>query len=392
MAISSLCALSFEELLIKFSNRTTEFVRILHALCQSPRGRSLYYKELIELAELKERKLQIKRKRQKLIREEKELDEEIRREALARQISLDIYAVTTKNIVAACAAFFILLGFFPMKAEAMTVSDPGSYGYYVQQLKEAQLQLAAAKEQIANQLQEIKVLQDTYKMATEQLKELNDIKDQVKGYYNQGKDLVGKIKSIKSQIEAVPNTLLDQGQAIMSIIGELGDFTNPEVALDKIFGDPRSPDYNPWETLSMKYEIRQNGLKNALNHSEKLLKGMKERFAGIEELTNKIDHTENIKEAQDLTNVLLTQIIAVLSEQLALQAQLGIATNLMDFSGVKDGELKRIESARESSKSKYEKAKSDYLAPYKEMESNGINVDNPSSSDLINIINTYGAK
>ena len=370
MALSSLRKLSYEELLKKFSNRTTEFVRIIHALCQSRRGQELDNKELIEYAELEERLKQIRRERKNII--------------LA-------HAKKTRA-AAASVLLLILLVISPGGAEAMTVSDPGSYGYYVQQLEEAKLQLAAAKEQIANQLQEIKVLQDTYKMATEQLKELNDIKDQVKGYYNQGKDLVGKIKSIKSQIEAVPNTLLDQGQAIMSIIGELGDFTNPEIALDKIFGDPRSPDYNPWETLSMKYELRQNGLKNALDHSEKLLKGMKERFAGIEELTNKIDHTENIKEAQDLTNVLLTQIIAVLSEQLALQAQLGIATNLMDFSGVKDGELKRIESARESSKSKYEKAKSDYLAPYKEMESNGINVDNPSSSDLINIIDTYGAK
>lgn len=77
MALSSLCALSFEELLIKFSNRTTEFVRIIHALCQSRLGQSLQYKELIEYAELDERLKQIRRERRKIIREEKELNREL---------------------------------------------------------------------------------------------------------------------------------------------------------------------------------------------------------------------------------------------------------------------------------------------------------------------------
>lgn len=77
MAISSLCALSFEELLIKFSNRTTEFVRIIHALCQSRRGQNMYYKSLIEYAEIDEQLRQIRRKRRKIIREEKELDREL---------------------------------------------------------------------------------------------------------------------------------------------------------------------------------------------------------------------------------------------------------------------------------------------------------------------------
>ncbi|WP_321400601.1 hypothetical protein [Maridesulfovibrio sp.] len=77
MALSSLCALSFEELLIKFSNRTTEFVRIIHALCQSRLGQSLQYKELIEYAEIDEQLRQIRRKRRKIIREEKELDREL---------------------------------------------------------------------------------------------------------------------------------------------------------------------------------------------------------------------------------------------------------------------------------------------------------------------------
>ncbi len=80
MAISSLCALSFEELLIKFSNRTTEFVRIIYALCQSQRGQDLYNDELVEYAELQEQLKQIRRKRSKLIRESKELDRELEKQ------------------------------------------------------------------------------------------------------------------------------------------------------------------------------------------------------------------------------------------------------------------------------------------------------------------------
>ncbi|NDV25986.1 hypothetical protein [Desulfovibrio sp. JC010] len=80
MALSSLCALSFEELLKKFSNRTTEFVRILHALCQSRMGQDMYHKSLIEYAELQEQLKQIRRKRSKLIRESKELDRKLEKQ------------------------------------------------------------------------------------------------------------------------------------------------------------------------------------------------------------------------------------------------------------------------------------------------------------------------
>ena len=66
----TVCSYQFEELLKKFSNRTTEFVRILHALCQSDKGPFLYENELIECAEINEQLRRIRR-------EEKELDREL---------------------------------------------------------------------------------------------------------------------------------------------------------------------------------------------------------------------------------------------------------------------------------------------------------------------------
>ncbi|GKT29310.1 hypothetical protein ADUPG1_001143, partial [Aduncisulcus paluster] len=139
-------------------------------------------------------------------------------------ISLDIYAVATKKNVAACAALFILLGLFPMQAAAMTVSDPGSYGYY------------------------------------DQFKELQTITDQVKGYYNQGKDFVGKIQGIKNQIEAIPSSVVGRVKEISSLLEDIGEFTEATDMLDGIFGDPRSPNYNPWKQLAPKYQLRQQGL------------------------------------------------------------------------------------------------------------------------------------
>ena len=160
--------------------------------------------------------------------------------------------------------------------------------------------------------------------------------------------------------------------------------------LDGIFGDPRSPDYNPWKKLAPKYQLRQQGLKDTIEKSEKLLAGMKDRFATLEDLTNKIDSTENIKEAQDLTNVYLAQVVSLLSEQLALTAQIGEAQALMNFSGVKDDELRRIQAEREQKKAKYEKAKQEYLAPYESMKSQGVDLENPSSDTLLQIIDMSG--
>ena len=227
----------------------------------------------------------------------------------------------------------------------MTVSDPGSYGYYVQQLQKAQLQ-------IAEQAKQFEVLTKSYSMLQEQFKELQNIKDQVKGYYDQGKAFVSKIKSIKSQMEAIPSSVVGRGKEIMGLIDAIGDFTEATDMLDAVFGDPRSADYNPWQSLAPKYQLRQQGLKDTIEKSEKLLAGMKDRFAALEDLTNRIDSTENIKEAQDLTNVFLAQIISILSEQLALTAQIGEAQALLNFSGVKDDELRRIQAEKAEKKAK----------------------------------------
>lgn len=244
-----------------------------------------------------------------------------------------------KKIASIICIVTLLWAFSAGKANAMTVSDPGSYGYYVQQLQKAQLQ-------IKEQMKQFEVLTKSYSMLQEQFKELQDIKDQVKGYYDQGKSFVDKIQNIKSQLEAIPSSVVGRGKELASLIDDIGEFTEAADMLDGIFGDPRSPDYNPWQTLAPKYQLRQQGLKDTIEKSEKLLAGMKDRFAALEDLTNKIDSTENIKEAQDLTNVFLAQIISILSEQLALTAQIGEAQALMNFSGVKDDELKRIQAEK----------------------------------------------
>ncbi|GKT37414.1 hypothetical protein ADUPG1_003352, partial [Aduncisulcus paluster] len=204
--------------------------------------------------------------------------------------------------------------------------DPGSYGYYVQQLQQAMKQIEEQKKQFG-------VLTESYEMLQDQFKELQTITDQVKGYYNQGKDFVGKIQGIKNQIEAIPSSVVGRVKEISSLLEDIGEFTEATDMLDGIFGDPRSPNYNPWKQLAPKYQLRQQGLKDTIEKSEKLLAGMKDRFAVLEDLTNKTDSTENIKEAQDLTNVFLAQIISILSEQLALTAQIGEAQALMNFSG-----------------------------------------------------------
>ena len=106
-----------------------------------------------------------------------------------------------KKICATICIAALFWAFSAINANAMTVSDPGSYGYYVQQLQKAQ-------QQIKEQMKQFEVLQQSYSMLQEQFKELQDIKDQVKGYYDQGAAFVGKIQNIKNQIEAIPSSVV----------------------------------------------------------------------------------------------------------------------------------------------------------------------------------------
>jgi DNA repair ATPase RecN len=232
---------------------------------------------------------------------------------------------------------FILLAIVlisPAKSNAMTVSDPGSYGYYAEQIKKMQAQF--------------KQLQEQYKVAQQNLEQVNkvrkraeEMRDNMMGHYNRAKGLYNKAVRLKAEFDSAPTTLRGLKRKWTRIKYYAGDFTDVDGMLDSVWHDPRDDAEEVKKALAeldARYHVRHTAVKEAIESCDREMTQIPEHMDQIGELAQQIDSTENIKDAQDLTNRLLMEILIVMSKHHTLTAQLGQVQSLFQYQGVKDKE------------------------------------------------------
>lgn len=214
------------------------------------------------------------------------------------------------------------------------VSDPGSYGYYVQQIKEAQKAVSEAQKQV-DTLGGIKTIADKTQRA-------------VMGNYNRGKGLVTDLQRLQKKLEATPTTIQGSAKKWLSLgdagleIGEDGFYAVGKV-LDTNWIDPRDLKKNVerLKKLDQIYQVKQASLRGNIEASDEILRTMPQRLKTIEGLVEQIDQTENIKDAQDLSNRFLAEILKVLAEMSAIAAKIGESYALMNYQGVSEATMQQ---------------------------------------------------
>lgn len=205
-------------------------------------------------------------------------------------------------------------------------SDPTSYTYFVEQIAVAQKQLVEAQKQI-DTLGGMKTIADKAQRA-------------VVGNYNRGKAIVGDLQRIRRKLEATPTTLQGAAKKWLSLgnsgleIGEDG-FVAVGKILDTTWIDPRDLKNNVerLKKLDQIYQVKQASLRGNIEASDEILRVMPERLKKIEDLAAQIDETDNIKDAQDLTNRFLAEILTVLNEMTGIAAKIGESYALLNYQG-----------------------------------------------------------
>ena len=214
------------------------------------------------------------------------------------------------------------------------VSDPTSYTYYVQQIKDAQKALVEAQKQVET-LGGIKTTADQAKRA-------------VMGNYNRAQGLVTDLQRLEKKLAATPTTIQGSAKKWLSLgdagleIGEDGFYAVGKI-LDTHWIDPRDLKKNAerLKHLDQIYQVKQASLRGNIEASDEILRAMPERLKKIEGLADQIDHTENIKDSQDLTNRFLAEILKVLSEMSAIAAKIGESYALMNYQGVSEATMQQ---------------------------------------------------
>ena len=207
----------------------------------------------------------------------------------------------------------------PVAYAAMAVTDPKSYSYYIKQLKEAGEQLKKLEEQIA-------LAEDTKKQVTNMAADVTGVYNRAKGItedLNRVKGIVGQSRRVFSDAEK----LLDLEGDAEAIFKEV------DINLDKIYVDISDPDINPWMVQHKKNHEVQKIFKDNLRNAEIELASMPARMEAIEKLSAQIDQTENIKDSQDLTNRLITELIIGQERMITILSQLAQAEVAAQFTG-----------------------------------------------------------
>lgn len=219
------------------------------------------------------------------------------------------------------------------------VSDPASYTYYVEQLRQMTAQLQAAK--------------DT-------LDSMQKVQRDLTGMYNRARGLVNDIKKAEEDYRQAPRALKRVGDALgidLDIGGgtAAGGFADIEKVIDKTFEDLRTRASSGFggngsgtgaraSGADARHELQQQALKGVIGESEKLLGGISERLGTIKDLAGQVDSTANIKDAQDLNNRIALEILRTLTELLAVAAKSNQAQALFNYSGTTDAGARERQS------------------------------------------------
>lgn len=208
----------------------------------------------------------------------------------------------------------ITLLFFSGAAQALVVSDPGAYARMAEALKNAQQQL----EQMSQTVQEITKAKET----------LSQIKGQLEGTYNRSAGIYSEIKILeKAKAGAGINPLLKD-----AAYGK--DYKDLDTLLNEVFVDPRDKEYNAWLLKDAKAETRQNVYKNTIKRTEIELNEMDKRIKRINNLSDQIDTTKNQKDAQDLANRLLVELLLGQERMISVLSNLAQAYAITEYRGV----------------------------------------------------------
>lgn len=249
---------------------------------------------------------------------------------------------------AAVSIALVLLKITPAYA-GMVVTDPMSYSYYVEELKSMATQI----EQGAKQVETLGGVLDT----------ANSIESKMMGHYNRAVGIVNRIDKLQKvmnrdtdgnmfeKLKQIGDVGRAAGGVLRGSAGELkatgrdyGDLTGNDVfadtqkVLDWNFGDPRdhSDPMAQYRNADGRYQAQQGALKSVIANSEGLLGGVKDRIGVIKDLANQTNSTTNMKDAQDMTNAILIEVLKTLTDLLAIAAQANQANALLNFSGATD--------------------------------------------------------
>ena len=208
-------------------------------------------------------------------------------------------------------------------------------------LPQAQAQLSVISVQELAQLQAVLVeAKATAETATEIFEEARKTANSLEGNLNVGRGIQGKISRLRRGVEN-SSVVFSQLPLEGNIDIEDVDFSNPEeiieVLTDQFDRDIGMKQMEVYRASQAK--AKDAALKDAIVDSQRIIGEIPENLNTLSALAAEVDRTQTQKEATDLNNRLLLEILSIQTQQLELLARIARAEQLAAYTGENTDDL-----------------------------------------------------
>ena len=244
-----------------------------------------------------------------------------------------------RAIEAWTGTLLLLLAVVPAYGVGQVVTDPGAYTHQINAIK-------ALNDQITEMRKSVETLGGIKTV-------MQDVKYSTEGAYGRG---VG----ILDTVQGVADNATDFGSSLKKA-GDFSDFSKDKfnkraspyrevnVRLDGVFKDPRSKDFNFWKDRAKRENAQQQIYKDNLIEAEVTMMEMPKRLDRLGKLSDEIERTKNLKDAADLQNRFLAELLLIQQEALKMLSHIAQAIAAGKYMGVQPEEAKKaVDAANDS--------------------------------------------
>lgn len=213
---------------------------------------------------------------------------------------------------------------------------------------QAALSVISAQELVQAQ----KIFVETQKLveqAEKTFKEAKRTADSITGNGRYGREVLGEVAKLRKYIEN-DSIIFSQLPIEGNIDLEDIDFSNPEDIIEVLTEQfNRDVGMKAKQVLvKTQNQAREKAVEEALVDSQRILGGSGDRLNKLASLASEGDSTKTQKEAADLTNRLLIEILNIQTQQLELLARIARAEQILRYDGVRSLENDSTDSETSS--------------------------------------------
>lgn len=211
-------------------------------------------------------------------------------------------------------ALVVLTFSIPTAHAGMTVSDPTSYIYYMQQMMQQ-------TESLTNQAKQLEQMERDYDQYVKMV-------ESMAGVFEYAGNTLNELKKMKQEVESNPSVALEYLQALFKdrqeqekYLDENG-YVDTEKLLNESLGDINSASTDPFVEWAKRRKMQQAAIRSAIIDAERIVQKRDEEIINLQELVAQIKGDSPQQASQVLTNHFLAEILRCLQEFKALHARM----------------------------------------------------------------------